>query len=116
MKNKISEGLRANITNGSGGTLAAGTYYHVGSLGGVAVSDVPNGAEGVFHRRGVFALTKQAAADVFAVGDIVSIENSNWTADTSAAGDAKIGVCVKASANGDTTVATELFERPFTAL
>jgi len=69
-QNFIQEGDHLEFTNGTGGTISAGSPVIVGKIVGVALGTVANGAKGQIKTTGVFLLTKKAALAVSA-GDVV---------------------------------------------
>jgi len=105
--NYISDGDVLNYTPAAAVTSGALIPLNVG-LAGVALTDIGAGATGALAVEGVFNLTKAAAADVVAVGDIIH-ESTATPGTVRVAGNADasanvIGTAVAASAAGATTV------------
>jgi len=100
MKNYIQEGdvvtLTAPYAVSSGGGALVGTVF------GVAVTDIANGVVGQFQREGVFDITA-LTTDVIAQGAKVYWDNTNKRVTGTASTNALIGAALVAKANGDTT-------------
>jgi len=60
MKNDVQNGDYIEFT--AGATITSGQLVQVGSLHGVSVTDVANGAKGTLAMEGVFTLPKLTAA------------------------------------------------------
>ena len=91
--------------------LEGGSIVAINGLLAVVHSDCVSGvlnAASFPNGNAVYEITKTTAANVFAVDDLVDgtagVTAAASTADLTTAGDDRIGVCVKASANGDLTV------------
>lgn len=89
--------------------VSSGDGAQVGSVFGVAVCDLANGATGPFARCGVFDLTALSTA-VGAQGAKVYWDNANKRVDTDGTVGILIGVLEDAKANGDTTARVVLNE------
>lgn len=105
MKNYIAEGEYMTLTAPYARNSGEGAL--VGALFGVAVTDVANGADGVFCTEGIFTLTKDTAASSGGSqgGKAYWIASSKKV--TAAAGsnpaNTLIGVFAATCADGDTT-------------
>ncbi len=97
MKNFVQEGETLTLTAPYAVTSGLGAL--VGSIFGVAVGDVANGAEGEFKVEGVFDLVK-AASQAWTVGAKVYWDNTNKVCTTTASGNTLIGVAVVAVGSG----------------
>lgn len=100
MKNYVQDGdvigLTAPYAVSSGGGALVGTIF------GVAVTDVANGAAGQFHREGVFDITA-LGTDVIAQGAKVYWDNTNKRITGTAGSNTLVGAALVAKANGDAT-------------
>ncbi len=113
MKNFVQPGDVVPIT--APALLASGDPVLVGSLFGVATTDIANGAEGEVQVEGVFDLPKTTGGGTaFAEGDVARFDVSAGAFDPTAAasGDADVGLVVKAAADGDATVRVKLSGGP----
>lgn len=115
--NYIQEGDRIKFT--AAADVSSGDLVVIGTLLGVALTDVANGAEGEAKIKGVFSLPKATAA-VIAAGETltwdVSAGNFDDNAATPATGDIT-GACaaaIEAAGNGATTVKVLLTGTPGT--
>lgn len=109
--NYIQDGSVIDVT--AGAAYSSGDVVVVGTLIGVALDDIANGAVGPVQIKGVFELPAVSAA-VIGVGETmtwdVSANSGAGAFDddqaTPATGDitGASAVCVEASGNGDTTV------------
>lgn len=97
MKNYIQEGAIIPLT--APYARSAGQAAKVGSIVGVAVNDVANGAEGEFQLVGVFDLTK-VGSQAWAVGDKIYWDDTNKYCTTTATSNTLIGAAVAAVAGG----------------
>lgn len=92
--------------NNSGDVIAFGSGRIAVVAGLEAVADTETGAAYVL---GQFDIKKNATSDTYAVGDQVFFDTSNHVAKTAwASGYLYAGTCVKASANGDVYVYTDI--------
>lgn len=85
---------------------AAGDLVHEGNVYGVVVDTTASGAGGMLGWRGGYALVKNAATEVLAVGDFVEYVAVNKVQKHDQG--VKIGKVAEASGNGTTTVLVEL--------
>lgn len=97
MKNFVARGERVTIT--AGANIASGAGVLVGSLFGVAETDIANGAQGAILTEGVFDLPK-APSQAWTVGALIYWDGANNRC-TNVAGSLKIiGVAVAAVGGG----------------
>ena len=106
MKNFVQPGDVITMTIPSGG-LAAGAGYLNGYLFGVAAVGGAEGEEDEFSTRGVFDLPKKAG-DTPAVGARLYWDATNHELTTTASGNTRVGVALKAALSGDATVRIRL--------
>lgn len=110
MKNYISEG--ENMTLTAPYARNAGEGALVGAIFGVAVTDVANGAEGVFCTEGIFTLAKATGASTGgSQGDKaywVAASKSVSAAAGSNPANTLIGVFAATCADGDATAQVRL--------
>ena len=99
MKNFVQSGV--NVTLTAPYALTSGQGALVGSLFGVASTDLANGASGEFVTQGVFDLTK-ATGEAWTVGAKVYWDNGNRRVTTTASGNTLIGVALAVAASGAT--------------
>ncbi|MGH7133829.1 MAG: DUF2190 family protein [Phycisphaerales bacterium] len=102
------------FTNSTGSTIAAGTMKVVGGKLGRVVEDTVDGAVGVVHLRGVYALTKGTGV-TYSVGQAVAVVISTQTVTndlSNAAAGCYAGKVVQDAATGDTVVLVSLNETP----
>lgn len=99
----------------SGAAVSAGQFVALGSgkTYGIAHVDIADGQAGAIsipNGSVIYEIDKAPATDVYAVGDLVEVDLSAHAAvpASDAAGDLTLGRCVKASANGATTVMVQL--------
>ena len=104
MKNYIQEGEVVTLT--APYDVASGGGALVGSLFGVAMTTVANGAEGEFATEGVFVLPKASGA--LSQGAKVYWDNTNKVVTGTATGNTLIGCAIRAAASGDATVQVRL--------
>ena len=107
MKNFVQDGDCLDLT--APRALSSGEGFIVGSIFAVACTDAASGAAVVGCTEGVFDITKKGTT-VFAVGDKVSWDNTNFRGDAPATGLYPIGVAVAAAGNGAATVRVKLNE------
>lgn len=105
--NIVQEGKVLNWTNATGSAVVSGQMVRIGTLLGVAITDIANGATGDVQVAAVWRLPK-VTATVIAVGaavDFVAATGLIDTGITPAAGDLQnCGTATAAAGNGDTTV------------
>jgi len=85
---------------------AAGDLVHEGLVYGVVVDTTLSGAAGMLHYRGGFQLTKNAATEVLAVGDVVEFVTGGKVQKHDEG--VKIGKVIETSGNGTTTAIVDL--------
>ncbi len=97
MKNFIANGSRVTIT--AGANITSGSGVLVGSLFGVAETDIANGAQGAILVEGVFDLPK-TPSQAWTVGQLIYWDGATSRC-TNVAGSLKlIGVAVAAVGGG----------------
>lgn len=112
MDNFIQNGDYIKFT--AGATITSGMIVKVGSLFGVAVTDVANGAEGTLALKGVFTLPKTTGAGTaIAVGgpayfDTSAAATGAVSGDAESAANPLCGYAVEATVDGDTTAKIRL--------
>lgn len=108
MKNYIQEGDYLEIT--AGATIAAGDLVQFGSLHGVAVTDIANGANGIIHTKGVYTLPKLtgASADACTAGGPVYFSSGSVSGSDSSGSRKLVGYSLAAANQAATTVAVRL--------
>lgn len=111
-KNYVQAGEVVDFTNGTGSDIASGDVVPMGSLIGVAITDIPDGETGAVGVEGVWEMPKVSAA-VIAAGETVTWDASAGAFDdnqaTPATGDLTDGcVAVAAAGNGEETVLVKL--------
>jgi predicted RecA/RadA family phage recombinase len=105
MKNFVQNGDFVKFT--AGATITSGMLVKVGSLFGVSVTDVANGAEGTLALKGVFKLPKTTGAGTaIAVGGPAYFDTSEAAAgkvsgDPETAANPLCGYAVEATVDGD---------------
>lgn len=102
MQNFVQRGETITLNIPAGG-LAAGEAYLKNSLFGVATVGGPEGREDEFLTVGVFDLPK-AAGDTPAVGAKLYWDTAEKNLTTTATGNTRTGVCIKAADANATTV------------
>lgn len=96
MKNYVAHGRTLRLT--APYVLLSGAGALVGTIFGVATTDIANGARGDFDVEGVFDLAKATGA-AWTEGQAIYWDNAAKNCTPTSAGNTKIGVCV---ANDDT--------------
>lgn len=99
-KNYIQEG--DTLTLAAPYVRESGEGALIGSLFGVALDDVANGASGVFTTQGVFELAK-AGAQAWTVGAKIYWDDTNKVCTTTATSNTLIGCAVAAAGSADAT-------------
>jgi len=99
-KNYIQDGETVDMA--APYAVASGAGALVGSLFGVSLTTLANGAIGSFRTCGVFDLAK-VSAQAWAVGDKIYWDNTAKLATTVLTSNTLIGVAVKAAANPTST-------------
>ena len=109
MKNYVQDGKYLDFT--AAADVDSGDLVQVGSLHGVAVTDVANGAKGVLAMEGVFTLPKLVAAAgdaVAAAGDPVYFSAGSVTGDDDSGDNLLVGYALAAAAQAVATVQVRL--------
>lgn len=112
MRNFVQTGERLDLT--APRALSGEEGFIIGALFAVASGDAANGAAVVGCTEGVFNLTKKSTT-LFAVGDKVSWDNTNFQCDAPGTGLFPVGVAVATAGNGGATVRVKLSEIPTAA-
>ena len=108
MKNYVQNGDYIEFT--AGATITSGQLVQVGSLHGVAVTDVANGAKGTLAMEGVFTLPKltAAAGDACTAGGPVYFSSGSVSGSDSSGTRKLVGYSLAAAAQAVTTVQVRL--------
>ena len=109
MKNYVQDGKYLDFT--AAADVDSGDLVQVGSLHGVAVTDVASGAKGVLVMEGVFTLPKLVAAAgdaVAAAGDPVYFSAGSVTGDDDSGDNLLVGYALAAAAQAVATVQVRL--------
>lgn len=109
MKNYVQSGDFIEFT--AAADVDSGELVQVGSLFGVAVTDVANGAKGTLALKGVFSLPKAtgAAGDaVAAAGDPVYFVSGSVTGDDDTGSNPLCGYALEAAAQATTPIKVRL--------
>jgi predicted RecA/RadA family phage recombinase len=102
MKNYVQKGETLTLTAPYAVSSGAGAL--VGSIFGVAATDVASGGEGEFQVAGVFDLVRETGAGTgFSQGTLIYWDDTNKRITKTATGNKLIGVAVRAAADGDAT-------------
>ena len=96
--NYVQEGKTLNYT-ASGADIASGDFVLIGTIGGVAKTDIADGKTGAVHISGVFSIPKASGAITQGAKLYWNTTNSNLT--TTASGNTIVGVAAEAAASGD---------------
>lgn len=96
--NYVQEGKTLNYT-ASGADIASGDFVLIGTIGGVAKTDIADGKTGAVHIAGVYSIPKASGAITQGAKLYWSTTNSNLT--TTASGNTIVGVAAEAAASGD---------------
>jgi len=99
--NYVQEGKALNYTP-TGADVASGDLVIIGTIAGVAKTDIADGETGAVHICGVFSLPKASGAVTQGAKLYWSSTNSNVT--TTASGNTLIGVAAAAAASGDASI------------
>lgn len=103
MQNQINEGTTLEWTNGTGGDIASGKLVVIGSIVGVAMGIIKNGATGVVNvRPGIVEMGKTAALAI-TQGDKLYI-NAGTGLVTKTNTDTFVGYAAKAEIGASATV------------
>jgi predicted RecA/RadA family phage recombinase len=108
MKNYVQNGDYVEFT--AGATITSGQLVQVGSLHGVSVTDVANGAKGTLAMEGVFTLPKltAAAGDACTAGGPVYFSSGSVSGSDSSGTRKLVGHSLAAAAQAVTTVQVRL--------
>jgi predicted RecA/RadA family phage recombinase len=108
MKNYVQDGDYLTIT--ASADIDSGELVQYGSLHGVAVTDIANGAQGVIALKGVFTLPKltAAAGDACTAGGPVYFSSGSVSGTDSSGTRKLVGYSVVAANQAATTVAVRL--------
>jgi predicted RecA/RadA family phage recombinase len=108
MKNDVQNGDYIEFT--AGATITSGQLVQVGSLHGVSVTDVANGAKGTLAMEGVFTLPKltAAAGDACTAGGPVYFSSGSVSGSDSSGTRKLVGHSLAAAAQAVTTVQVRL--------
>ena len=108
MKNYVQNGDYVEFT--AGATITSGQLVQVGSLHGVSVTDVANGAKGTLAMEGVFTLPKltAAAGDACTAGGPVYFSSGSVSGSSSSGTRKLVGYSLAAAAQAVTTVQVRL--------
>jgi len=108
MKNDVQNGDYIEFT--AGATITSGQLVQVGSLHGVSVTDVANGAKGTLAMEGVFTLPKltAAAGDACTAGGPVYFSSGSVSGSSSSGTRKLVGYSLAAAAQAATTVQVRL--------
>jgi predicted RecA/RadA family phage recombinase len=102
MKNYVQKGETLTLT--APYAVSSGGGALVGSIFGVAATDVASGEEGEFQVAGVFDLTREAGASTgWSQGALIYWNNTTKVITKTATSNKLIGVAVRAAADGDAT-------------
>ena len=99
--NFIQEGKALDYT-ASGSDVSSGDLVVIGTIGGIAKTDIADGKTGAVHISGVFSVAKASGAVTQGQKLYWNSSNSNLT--TTASGHTLVGVAAAAAASGDATV------------
>lgn len=99
--NFVQEGKTLNYTP-SGDDIASGDFVLIGTIGGIAKTDIADGKTGAVHISGVYSVPKASGAVTQGAKLYWSTANSNLT--TTATDNTIVGVAAEAAASGDATV------------
>ena len=108
MKNYVQDGKYLDFT--AAADVDSGELVQVGSLHGVAVTDVANGANGALAMEGVFTLPKLtgAAGDACTAGGPVYFSSGSVSGSDSSGTRKLVGYALVAAAQAVTTVQVRL--------
>lgn len=109
MKNYVQEGEYLEIT--AGATIASGDLVQFGSIHGVAVTDIANGAQGIIRTEGIFTLPKLtgASADATTAGGPVYFSSGSVSGSDSSGTRKLVGHAMAVANQAATTVQVRLF-------
>ncbi len=99
--NYIQEGKALNYTP-SGADVSSGDLVVIGTIAGIAKTDIADGKTGAVHISGVFSVAKASGAVSQGAKLYWNSSNSNLT--TTASGNTLVGVAAAAALSGDATI------------
>lgn len=99
--NYVQEGKTLNYT-ASGADISSGDLVVIGTIAGIAKTNIADGETGAVHISGVFSVAKASGAVTQGAKLYWNSTNSNLT--TTASGNTLVGVAAEAAASGDATV------------
>ncbi len=102
MKNYIRSGNTINYTNATGAAIVSGQFIPVGSLFGVAETDIAINDTQAVKTTGVYAVTKDANAIAF--GAKVYWDGTAKVLTATSTSNTFVGFCTDAALAGDATV------------
>lgn len=106
MKNFVQMGDTINLV--APYAVSSGGGALVGSIFGVAVTDIANGAAGEFAIEGVFDLTALATDTFTGAANKAYWDDTNKRITSTATSNTLVGVVIAAKANGDATARVRL--------
>jgi predicted RecA/RadA family phage recombinase len=109
MQNFVQPGEKITYTNGTGSAITSGSPVVIGSLVGVAMGDIADGATGEVLLEGVVELTKTTPLAI-AQGDEVFWSTSTNKV-TKTATDKPLGTAHAAAGSSDTSAQVKLYGR-----
>lgn len=102
MKNYVQKGETLTLT--APYAVSSGGGALVGSIFGVAATDVGSGEEGEFQVAGVFDLVRETGASTgWSQGALIYWDNTNKRVTKTSTSNKLIGVAVRAATDGDAT-------------
>jgi predicted RecA/RadA family phage recombinase len=102
MKNYVQKG--ETLTLAAPYAVSSGGGALVGSVFGVAATDVASGEEGEFQVAGVFDLVRETGASTgWSQGALIYWDNTNKRVTKTSTSNKLIGVAARAAADGDAT-------------
>lgn len=99
--NYVQRGEALNYTP-SGADVASGDLVVIGTIAGIAKTDIADGKTGAVHISGIFSVAKASGAVSQGAKLYWSSANSNLT--TTASGNTLVGVAAAAALSGDATI------------
>lgn len=113
--NHVMTGKHLDYTNAGSADIASGQFLLVGTLGAVALVDIPVGETGAVAVEEVYSVPKATGAIAHgakvywaAAGDPVGGTAGSGAMTTTASGNTLVGVAAIAAASDDATVALKL--------
>ena len=99
--NFVQEGKALDYT-ASGSDIPSGSLVVIGTIAGIAKTDIADGSKGAVHITGVFSVPKASGAVTQGQKLYWNSTNSNLT--TTASGNTLVGIAFEAAASGDANV------------